>query len=77
LIRATGPAARGHRNLGLWTLRDNRPARASHGRLGGTLCAERADTLSGHPVLDAAYAWASLAAITAPASATIGVGSRQ
>ena len=74
---ARGLLAQGHRGAGLWVLRDNRPARAFYEGLGGTPVGEKADTLGDLPVVEIAYAWPSLSAMTATASATMGVGSSQ
>ncbi|MBP1806135.1 GNAT family N-acetyltransferase [Rubellimicrobium aerolatum] len=51
---------RGCRGLGLWTLRDNHPARAFYERLGGSPGIEKVGAVAGHPVTDVAYTWPTL-----------------
>lgn len=55
--------ARGVRSLGLWTPRDNAPARRFYERLGGAVVAEKVESVEGHAVAQVAYGWADLGAL--------------
>jgi ribosomal protein S18 acetylase RimI-like enzyme len=57
---AAAVAARGHRSLLLWVLRDNAPARAFYERLGGRVVASKEIEIGGAALPEVAYGWPDL-----------------
>jgi ribosomal protein S18 acetylase RimI-like enzyme len=55
---------RGHRSASLWVLRDNQPARSFYETLGGVVVAEKEDHREGVVLIEVAYAWRNLAALS-------------
>jgi ribosomal protein S18 acetylase RimI-like enzyme len=59
---------RGARAVSVWTLRDNRRARAFYEKLGGRLQAERPLDFDGTPVWEVGYGWPDVRAMLGPAA---------
>lgn len=58
----------GHDAASLWVLRDNDPARRFYERLGGEVCCEREDRLEAATLVELAYGWRDLSALTGRSS---------
>lgn len=56
--------AQGHDAMALWVLSGNGPARAFYERMGGAFVFEREDPCGDAVILDAAYGWPALGAIS-------------
>ncbi|MRR32633.1 GNAT family N-acetyltransferase [bacterium] len=57
-------ASRGFHSLVIWVMKDNRSARDFYEKLGGRLAAEKPIQIGGEDLLEVAYAWPDLRALT-------------
>jgi len=68
---AVNVADRSFKGLGLWVLRENRPARRFYERYGGEIVGEREEVREDGTLAEVAYGWADLQALV---RATVGRG---
>lgn len=61
---ARGLIARGHRAANLWVLRENVQARGFYERLGGEVVGEKEDERDGAVLIELAYGWRNLLALS-------------
>lgn len=62
--KAKALSTAGHIAASLWVLRENRRARVFYNRLGGTVVGEKMDRMCGTLLVEDAYGWRDLSALT-------------